>query len=187
MHRRSRNIVREAKGSQCDSLIVCATHHDNVGSNSWERFLFFDQLAAWTTYWPWSDLCRDFVRPRSIKLTLRRSSYVPSWCSEWLLLTDATVKCQVITTVVVCLDATFTVRVHLFWTREPACTCRYRRNGGFVWVYVYVCDRPFSELRWVWKIIIMLKGESCFESKTQRSGIHRESPGGSQVPAVGAV
>lgn len=54
--------------------------------------LFFDQLAAWTTYWPWSDLCRDFIRPCSIKSALGLSSYVPSQCLEWVALIDC--QCQ---------------------------------------------------------------------------------------------
>lgn len=39
--------------------------------------------------------------------------------------------------------------------------------GDFYFFFVHVCDRPFSAIWLVGKIIIMFKGGSCSESEIQ--------------------
>lgn len=143
---------------------MCQTPRDNIGSNSRERFYFFDQLADWTTYCPWRDLCRDFIRPCSIKSALWLSSYVPSQCLEWLALIDITAKCQVIMAVIICLDAAVSLWIALWpcW-----CTFMYRHNRCF-FLCLCVCVSFFSniagwedyhnaqgcELFWIWNTVL---------------------------------
>lgn len=178
MHSLCRNIVRGAKGGQCNSLIVCQTHRDNIGIQFLREVLFFDQLAAWTTYWPWSDLCRDFIRPCSIKSALWLSSYVPSQSLEWLPLIDVTAKYQVITAVIVHLNAAVSVQMHSSLSTHVCvwghiCALRIQTyNGVFLFLFfsflcVCACDRPFSAIWLVGEIIIMLKAGSCSESEIQ--------------------
>lgn len=137
--------------------------------------LFFDQLAAWTTYWPWSDLCRDFIRPCSIKSALWLSAYVPSQRSERPPLIDVTAKCQVIMAVIVRLrlrrrlmDAFFTPRacLHVFalW------------NAGLMRVFLFFSDfanvsnKPFffAATGLVGKLFIILRASSGSECEMRR-------------------
>lgn len=53
--------------------------------------------------------------------------------------------------------------------------------------FVRVCDRPFSAICLVQKIIIMLTGGSCSESEIQHYSIHNMCSGGSKGLAIGAL